>query len=82
MPYIVRAGFFIILTEEIDMGTNSGGGSKKEPSMTLKQGTNEVSGYMVASGEGKMACQIGDVVVEGDYEGSEGDPCTANISVE
>lgn len=85
MPYVVIAGFFITTTEEVDMGgaqgSGSTGGKAKQP-VTLTQGANEVSGYMVASGEGKMACDIGGVIVEGDYEGNEGDPCTANISVE
>lgn len=65
-------------------GSNSGGSDKKSTttSLTLKQGTNSLSGYMVASGEGAMACNIDGVIVEGDYQGSEGDPCSAQISVQ
>lgn len=69
------------------MGQNptAGGGSdkKRETSLTLQQGTNSLSGYMVASGDsGAMACNIDGVIVQGDYQGSEGDPCTAEVSVQ
>lgn len=57
---------------------------KRETSLTLQQGqTTSASGYMVASGDsGAMACNIDGVIVEGDYQGSEGDPCSAQISVQ
>lgn len=93
-PRYIRSvvqGFFIIIPEtDMDERTTSGGassssssGSKTTAKQTIKSGeSGSLSGYMVASGEGAMACQVGDTVFEGDYQGSEGDPCTVNISVE
>jgi hypothetical protein len=64
-------------------GQASGGDKKRQTSLTLKAGTNSLSGYMVASGDsGGMACNIDGVIVEGDYQGSEGDPCSAQVSVQ
>lgn len=63
--------------------TSQASTSKKTATQTIaKGGSGELSGYMVASGEGAMACQVGETIFEGDYQGSEGDPCTVNISVE
>lgn len=66
--------------------SNAGGSDKastKSATNTIaKGGSGSLSGYMVASGEGAMACQVGDTIFEGDYQGSEGDPCTVNVSVQ
>lgn len=83
----VVQGFFIIIPEGVmDERTSKSGGQdqqKKTATQTIaKGGSGELSGYMVASGEGAMACQVGETIFEGDYQGSEGDPCTVNISVE
>jgi hypothetical protein len=73
-----------------DANTKAGGSADKsttdsksttKATTTLRQGDNELSGYMVASGEGGYVCRVGDTDYEGDFAGPEGESCSVSVSV-